>query len=128
MEEEKKWREKLSEEQYRILREKGTERPFENKYWDCKEKGTYRCVACNHELFDSKTKYDSGSGWPSFWEAKNSDDVVTKEDNSIPNVSRIEVLCTQCNSHLGHKFKDGPDPTGIRFCINSAALNLDQNT
>lgn len=119
-------RERLSEEQFRITQQCGTERPFTGKYWDCDKDGTYRCVVCQNPLFASGTKFDSGSGWPSFWEPIDNENVTTKDDTST-GVLRIEVCCAGCDSHLGHVFPDGPNPTGNRFCINSAALDLDEH-
>ena len=121
---EQQWREQLTDEQYRVTRMKGTEPPFTGEYVDLKEDGIYRCVCCGAELFDSKTKYDSGSGWPSFFEALG--DRVRTEVDLSHGMRRVEVLCGVCDAHLGHVFDDGPHPTGKRFCINSCALNFDE--
>ena len=118
------YRERLTPEQYHVTREKGTERAFSGAYWDCKEEGTYRCVCCEAPLFSSDTKFDSGTGWPSFYAALDSDAVVTESDRSHGMV-RTEAMCANCGAHLGHVFPDGPRPTGTRFCMNSASLRLD---
>ncbi|MDP2735590.1 MAG: peptide-methionine (R)-S-oxide reductase MsrB [bacterium] len=118
------WKNKLTEEQYRIMREKGTEAPFTGKYWDAKDKGMYACAACGAELFSSDAKFDSKTGWPSFTEPANLENIELKEDTSY-GMARTEVVCRKCGSHLGHIFDDGPkDKGGKRYCINSVCLNL----
>jgi len=119
------WRETLTPEQYAVLRQAGTERPFSGKYVDAKDDGTYRCAACGNELFDSSTKFDSGTGWPSFWDTVRPDAVELIDDHGHGMV-RTEVRCARCGSHLGHVFPDGPRPTGERYCMNSLALDLDE--
>ena len=118
------WRKELTPEQYRVMREKGTEPAFTGKYHNSKEKGTYKCAACGNELFSSDTKFDSGTGWPSFTEPANRENIELREDLS-QGMQRVEVLCKKCGSHLGHVFDDGPGLEGKRYCINSACLDLE---
>ncbi len=122
---EEEWRKALTAEQYEVLRKKGTERPFTGQYWNHHQSGVYKCAGCGAELFGSEAKYDSGCGWPSFHSPSQTNNIQTAEDRSHAMV-RTEVLCARCGGHLGHVFEDGPQPTGLRYCINSASLQFEK--
>jgi peptide-methionine (R)-S-oxide reductase len=123
---EAEWRQLLTAEQFEVARNKGTERPFTGQYHDCKTKGVYHCICCGAPLFSSEEKFDSGSGWPSYWQPVSPDAIRTEQDTSH-GMRRVEVLCARCDAHLGHVFDDGPQPTGLRYCINSVCLNIKGN-
>ncbi|MGH9340203.1 MAG: peptide-methionine (R)-S-oxide reductase MsrB [Acidobacteriota bacterium] len=120
---EQEWKEQLTPEQFQVCRQKGTEPPFSGEYYNAKEEGVYQCACCGNDLFSSETKYDSGTGWPSFWAPLSEESVGTEDDQSWL-MKRTEVLCSRCDAHLGHVFEDGPPPTHQRYCINSVSLNL----
>ncbi len=123
---EEEWQQELTPEQVAVCRQKGTERAFSGKYYNCKASGTYVCSCCGNPLFSSETKYDSGSGWPSYFQPMDEDAIKTETDATL-GMKRVEVMCNACDAHLGHVFEDGPQPTGLRYCINSVSLDLDKD-
>ena len=126
MKDDEYWRDKLTPEEYHVCREKGTERAFTGEYWDCKEEGVYHCRCCGEPLFLSDTKYDSGCGWPSFFQPVE-DEVIEEARDTSHGMIRTEVMCNKCGAHLGHVFEDGPQPTGLRYCINSLSIDLQKS-